>query len=121
MVNAWTRQLMRDNTERPEGFLPALWVLIRGTKTFVPNYEENDYPVLNTSTLRKIDLECESAANGYWVLGIPEKVKKQPVRDDEPNEKARGERMYNTKVLRKFGGASGRSGYNMSEICEAEL
>ena len=117
MVNDWTRQLLRDNTARPEGFPPALWVLIRGTKTYVPNSEENNYPVLNTCSLRKIDLECQSTATGYWVMGIKDKVKKQLVLDEERNAENQGQRMYHSKVLRNYG--SGAS--NMSEICDVEL
>lgn len=119
MVNDWTRQLIVDNNVRPEGFPPALWVLIRGTKTFVHDNEESEWVVLNTCALRKVDLAIESAVNGYYVTGIPDRVRDQIINDERRNEVARGERLMSSTVLRKTGSGSG--GYNMGEIMNEEL
>ena len=117
-MNDWTRQLICDNNVRPKGFPPALWVLIRGTKTLVTDEEENEWVVLNTCALRKLDLTIESDPNGYVVTGIPQRVRDQIIADEKSNEVSRGERFMSTTVMRKTG--SGVAEYNMRDIMKRD-
>ena len=81
--------------------------------------EESEWVVLNSCALRKVDLTIESGVNGYYVTGIPQRIRDQITNDERRNEVARGERLMSTTVLKKHGSGSG--GYNMAEIVNQQF
>ena len=70
--NEIVKSLINDSNWHPEGFLPSIWVLMKGATDVSHDEEAKFKKAMYDSIVRKTDLEWQllQDATGYRVVGL---------------------------------------------------